>query len=114
MVGHGEYSPAARYFRGLIELDDENECNLCNGAKWAALRLLANVRSEWLDATKAEVLELAFERVPRGLLMEAATPRHARGARTACPFSSGWPSKSADARRCHLRVGTQPVALVTA
>ena len=36
----GEYPPAARYFRGLIDLDECNECNLCNGEKFKALRLL--------------------------------------------------------------------------
>ena len=58
-----EYGPAAVYFRSVIELDDCNECNLCNGERFAALRLLAQVRTEWLEATKAEVLELAFDRV---------------------------------------------------
>ena len=59
----GSYSEAADYFRNVTEVADDNECNLCIGAKFAALRLLAEVRSMWLEATRAEVLALAFERV---------------------------------------------------
>jgi hypothetical protein len=59
----GGYSPAARYFRGLIDISECNECNLCNGEKFAALRLLLEVRSMWWEATKTEVLQLAFDRV---------------------------------------------------
>jgi hypothetical protein len=59
----GSRSEAAHYFRERIELDPSNECNLCNGAKFAALRLLLEERSMYWEETKSEVLELAFERV---------------------------------------------------
>ena len=59
----GGHSPAARYFRERINLDCGNECNGCGAEKFRALRLLLDVRGMYWEATKAEVLDLAFEQV---------------------------------------------------
>lgn len=56
-------SPAASYFRDRIHVHPENECNCCGAVKFAALKLLLDVRGMYWEETKAEVLDLAFERV---------------------------------------------------
>lgn len=57
------FSPAAVYFRDRINLDCSNECNACGAEKFAALKLLLDVRSMYWLETKAQVLDLAYERV---------------------------------------------------